>query len=100
MKRYSVILFAPALLLLVAGLAQAELKEVSFRNTKDGALKLYCQKIGGRIKTSILCNKQPFIPDAAWEEINAKKVCFQHDDGRIRACDELSRTDKNLMLGV
>jgi hypothetical protein len=86
---------AAALILLAAAGVQATPKKVSFRNTKDGSLKLYCQKIGGKIKISILCNEQPFTPDADWEEIKAEKVCFQHDDGRIRACHELRRIGGN-----
>jgi hypothetical protein len=80
-----------AALLLAAAAAQGEVKEISFRNKKDNALKLYCKKIEGKVKTTISCDGQPFTPDADWEEINAEKVCFQHQDGRIRACDELSR---------
>lgn len=81
------VLFLPAAVASV----QAELKEVSFRNTKNDTLKLYCQKIGGKLHTTISCNKQLFTPDADWEEIQAEKVCFQHDDGRIRACEELGK---------
>ncbi|CAK8718424.1 hypothetical protein GMJAKD_07655 [Candidatus Electrothrix aarhusensis] len=81
------VLFLPA-----AASVQAELKEVSFRNTKDGSLKLYCQQVKGKIKTTISCKGQPFTQDAVWESINAEKVCFQHDDGRIRACHELSKS--------
>jgi hypothetical protein len=91
MKKYPVILSALALLLLTAAGAQAELKQVSFRNTKDGSLKLYCQKVGGKLQTTIKCDGKPFTPDADWEEINAGKVCFQHDDGRVRVCHELSK---------
>jgi hypothetical protein len=92
MKKYSIILFASALLLLAAtSAAQAKPKEVSFRNTKNDTLKLYCQKIGGKLHTTISCNKQSFTPDADWEEIQAEKVCFRHDDGRIRACEELNK---------
>lgn len=58
---------------------------------KDDSLKLYCQKIDGSIRTSISCNGNPFTPDADWEEIKAEKVCFHHDDGRTRACHELSK---------
>jgi hypothetical protein len=87
---------AVALMSLAAASAvRAELKEVSFRNKKDGSLKLYCQKTVGKIKTTISCNEQPFTPDADWEEIKAEKVCFQHDDSRIRACHELQRIDGN-----
>ncbi|MCI5218757.1 MAG: hypothetical protein D3914_06090 [Candidatus Electrothrix sp. LOE2] len=83
---------AVALTLLAAtSAAEAKPKEVSFKNTKDGSLKLYCQQVKGKIKTTISCKGQPFTQDAVWESINAEKVCFQHDDGRIRACDELSK---------
>jgi hypothetical protein len=77
--------------LLAATAVLGEVKEISFRNKKDGLPKLYCQQTVGKLKTSILCDGQPFTPDADWEEINAEKVCFQHEDGRIRPCDELSR---------
>jgi hypothetical protein len=83
--------FAAALFLFATATAQGEVKEISFRNKKDGLPKLYCQQTVGKLKTSILCNGEPFTPSADWEEINAEKVCFQHEDGRIRACDELSR---------
>jgi hypothetical protein len=78
------------MLLLAATAAQGEVKEIFFRNKKDNTAKV-CRKIEGKVKTIISCDDKPFTPSADWEEINAEKVCFQHDDGRIRACDELSR---------
>jgi hypothetical protein len=80
-----------AALLLAAAAAQGEVKEISFRNKKDNTVKLYCKKSIGKIQTTISCDDKPFTPSAEWEIINAEKVCFQHKDGRIRACDELSR---------
>jgi hypothetical protein len=82
---------AAALVLLAAASAQGERKEISFRRKKDNFLNLYCCKTAGKMRTSITCNGKLFTPDAEWEEINAEKVCFQNEDGRIRACDELSK---------
>ena len=79
------------MLLAVAPAVRAELKEVSFRNTKDGSLKLYCTKNKGKLKTTIRCDGKLFTPEADWEEINAEEICFQHDDGRIWACHEVSK---------
>lgn len=88
-KAWSVV--AAALFVFAAAAAQGDVKEISFRNTKDKALKLYCNKIEGKVKTSITCDGENFTPDAAWEQINAEEVCFQHQDGRIRTCHELSK---------
>lgn len=94
MKKYSIVLAPLALLLLLAAGAQATLKQVSFRNTKDGSLKLYCEKIGGSRQTTITCDGKPFTPDADWEEIKAEKVCFRNiEKDSIWACDELSKLD-------
>jgi len=93
MKTKTLVMSMAAILLFAAASAQAELKDVSFRNKKDGSLKLYCRKVESKMKTTILYDGQPFTPSTEWEEINAEKVCFQHEDGRIRACDELSKID-------
>lgn len=64
-------------------------KKVSFRNTKDDSLKLYCNRCQGRLRTTIRCNGKRFTPNAEWEQVYAEEVCLLHDDGRIRFCNEL-----------
>lgn len=86
-------------LFLLAVAAQVSAKDLSFRNTKNGMLYIeQCGKTEGKLRAvpQYFCydkdnNLHDIVPGAEWEEINAEKVCFQHQEGRIRTCYELSK---------
>lgn len=86
-------------LFLLAVAAQVNAEDLSFRNTKSGMLYIeQCNKTEGKQRDApqYFCydkdnNPHNIVPGAEWQEINAEKVCFQHQDGRIWTCYELSK---------
>ncbi|WP_417914870.1 hypothetical protein [Candidatus Electronema sp. JM] len=84
---------------LLAVAAQVNAEDLSFRNTKNGMLCIeQCGKTEGNPHDvpKYFCydkknDSHDIVPGAEWEEIKAEKVCFQHQDGRIWTCYELSK---------
>ncbi len=83
MKKYSIILFVPVLLLLTATLIQAEVKTIYFlyRTKAKGVLKLDCQK--KRSGSGYVCydqdgEEQDFPPGPEWRQVKVQDICFRH----------------------
>lgn len=86
---------AAALVLLAAAAAQAaEAKKLGFRHTASKELHLDCDE-NADAKAAHTCydrdgNETKITEGKEWERINFEKVCFRHEDDRIRVCLEIT----------
>ena len=103
MKKYSILLFVPALLLLAASSASADRKKVFFQHVRDKTLKTDCVEIKGKydVVPHYTCyddesKKQSVTPGAEWRLVETKKVCFLHKvTDMIRSCIAVTPLDKS-----
>ncbi|MCI5160160.1 MAG: hypothetical protein D3906_17410 [Candidatus Electrothrix sp. AUS1_2] len=93
----ALLITAVVLTVLPAASVRAEDTQLGFRNKTGKVLQLDCDK-SGKGKTAYTCydsdgNETYLNEGGEWKLIRHEKVCFRHQDDRIRVCLEITEPE-------